>query len=80
MRLIFVKLTSKLQKFLGKHGIRVEQIATIENLRFRSWQLDSIQIWNKSAVFCPIPTSKAPNIHTKGWFPPEWISVPAEYI
>jgi hypothetical protein len=31
-------------------------------------------------VFCPIPTSKAPNIHSKDWFPPEWISVPAEYI
>jgi hypothetical protein len=31
-------------------------------------------------VYCPIPTSKAPNIHSIDWFPPEWISVQAEYI
>jgi hypothetical protein len=31
-------------------------------------------------VYCPIPTSKASNIHSIDWFPPEWISVPAEYI
>ena len=34
----------------------------------------------RAKVICPTPTSKAPNIHSKDWFPPEWISVPAEYI
>lgn len=58
MRLIFVKLTSKLQKFLGKHGIRVEQIATIQNLRFRSWQLDSIQFGISRPFFVPFPLLK----------------------
>lgn len=31
-------------------------------------------------VLCPTPTSKASGIHSRDWFPPEWTSVPAEYI
>jgi len=50
MRPIFANIVRKLQKFLGRFGIRVERISTIDNLRYRSWKLDSIQIWSKSTA------------------------------
>ena len=64
MRSVVLKIISRLQKILGKHGVRVERIATIENLRFRSWQLDSIQIWNKSIAPPDLKRFIIDNIHS----------------
>ena len=63
MRPVFAKIISRLQKILGKHGIRIERVATIENLRFRSWQLDSIQIWDQSTAPPELKRFIINNIH-----------------
>lgn len=64
MRLIFSKIAGQLQNVLRNFGIRLERISTIEKLRLKSWQLDSIQIWDKSTAPVELKRFIINNIHS----------------